>query len=98
MKEFSAIPEDYQNTYKYLCALESLGVVVHRQLVIRILDIAVQDLRVILDNLDGLVEEFVIDKRSGVYGWRGRHPVISKIVMEYKFSDTTSIFNLCLIN
>lgn len=94
LKEFATIPPDFQNIYKYICALESLGVVVHRQLVIRLLNIPAQDLRMILDNLDGLVEEFSIDKRNSVYGWCGRHPVISNIITDYKFSDPDDIFEL----
>ena len=94
LKEFSSIPYDFQNIYKYICALESLGVVVHRQLVIRLLSIPVQDLRMILDNLEGLVDEYAIDKRNGIFGWRGRHPVISKIIADYKFSDPDEIFDL----
>lgn len=94
LKEFSSIPPDFQNIYKYICALESLGVVVHRQLVIRLLKIQAQDLGMILDNLDGLVEEFFIDKRNGIFGWRGRHPVISNIIADYKFADPNDIFDL----
>lgn len=94
LKEFSSIPQDFQNIYKYICALESLGVVVHRQLVIRLLNIPVQDLRMILDNLEGLVEEFSIDKRNSIFGWRGRHPVISNIIADYKFADPDEIFDL----
>jgi len=94
LKEFSNIPHDFQQIYKYICALESLGVVVHRQLVIRLLNIPAQDLRMILDNLDGLVEEYSIDKKYGIFGWRGRHPVISSIIADYKFADPEEILDL----
>lgn len=94
LREFSEISEDYQRIYKYLCALESLGVVVHRQLLIRVLNIQAQDLSKILDNLEGLVEEFMIDRRDSVFGWRGRHPVISDIITQYKFSESEDILKL----
>jgi GTPase SAR1 family protein len=94
LREFSEVSEDYQGIYKYLCALESLGVMVHRQLLIRVLNIHAQDLGRILENLDGLVEEFVIDRRGSVFGWRGRHPVISDIITQYKFSDADDILKL----
>ncbi len=94
LKEFSGIPTDFQSVYKYICALESLGVVVHRQLVIRLLNVEVQDLRMALEHLEGLVEEFEIDRRNSVYGWRGRHPVISKIITDHKFADPDDIFDL----
>ena len=94
LKEFAGIGDDYQGIYKYLCALESLGVMVHRQLLIRLLNIPAQDLGKILENLDGLVEEFVIDRRDSVYGWRGRHPVISDIITQYKFNDQEDMLKL----
>lgn len=94
LREFASIPSDFQDIYKHICALESLGVIIHRQLVIRMLSISAQDLPVVLDNLDGLVEEYTLDRRNSVYGWRGRHPVISNIVTEYKFSDPDEIFSL----
>lgn len=94
LREYSSITTDFQEIYKYICALESLGVIVHRQLVIRLLNIAAQDLRMILDNLEGIVEEFSIDKRNSIYGWRGRHPVISSIIASYKFADPSQIFDL----
>lgn len=94
LKEFAGIGQDFQETYKYLCALESLGVMVHRQLLIRLLNLPAQDLGKILENLDGLVEEFVIDTRGSVYGWRGRHPVISEIITQYKFNDPDDVLIL----
>lgn len=94
LREFSGISQDYQGIYKYLCALESLGVMVHRQLLIRLLNLPAQDLGKILENLDGLVEEFVIDRRDSIYGWRGRHPVISDIITNYKFADAEDIKTL----
>lgn len=94
LREFSAISQDFQTIYKYICALESLGVVVHRQLVIRLLNVPVQDLSMILDHLDGLVEEYTIDQRNSIYGWRGRHPVISNIIMDYKFTDPDDVLSL----
>lgn len=94
LREYASIPHDFQDIYKHICALESLGVIIHRQLVIRMLSISAQDLASVLDNLDGLVEEYTLDRRNSVYGWRGRHPVISNIVTEYKFSDPDEIFSL----
>ncbi len=94
LQEYSSISPDFQNIYKYICALESLGVVVHRQLVIRLLNVAVQDLAMILDHLEGLVEEYAIDQRNSIYGWRGRHPVISNIITDYKFADPDDLLSL----
>ncbi len=47
LKEFSGIVQDFQHIYKHICALESFGVIVHRQLVIKLLNLSAQDLGMI---------------------------------------------------
>lgn len=94
LREFASVSSDFQLIYKYICALETLGVVVHRQLVIRLLNLPVQDLPVILDHLEGLVEEYTLNRKEGIFAWKGRHPVISKIIADYKFADPGDIYEL----
>lgn len=94
LREFAGIAHDYQGIYKYICALESFGVRVHRQLIIRLLNITAQDIPLVLSNLDGLVDEYEIDRRESVYGWRGRHVVISEIIARHKFNDQAETFLL----
>lgn len=48
----------------------------------------------ILENLESLDGEFVIDRRDSVFGWHGRHPVISDIITQYKFFDAENILEL----
>lgn len=94
LREFAAISGNYQDIYKYICALEALGVVVHRQLVIRLLQIQAQDVAIVLGNLEGLVEEYEINRKESVFGWRGRHVVISEIIAKHKFSSEAEIHGL----
>ena len=94
LREYSAIVHDVQNVCKYICALETLSVVVHRQLVICILQVDSQSIGNVLQNLDGLVDEFDINPKEGIFGWRGRHQVISEIITKHKFNDPDAILDL----
>ncbi|WP_420860332.1 SIR2 family protein [Algirhabdus cladophorae] len=94
LQEFSSINPDYQSVYKAVCALESFGVRVHRQLVIRLLQISAQDVSLVLGNLEGLVDEYPINSRESIYGWSGRHPVISEIISKHKFNAQEEIYGL----
>ncbi|SMR82608.1 SIR2-like domain-containing protein [Aliiroseovarius halocynthiae] len=94
LREFSSISSEYQSVYKIICALESFGVRVHRQLVVRLLQITAQDIGLVLENLEGLVDEYLIDRRESIYGWSGRHPVISEIISKHKFSGQEEMFGL----
>ncbi|WP_170432144.1 SIR2 family protein [Ruegeria arenilitoris] len=94
LKEYASINPDYQDVYKHICALESFGVRVHRQLLIRLLRISAEDVGLVLRNLDGLVEEYEIDARNSVFGWRGRHLVISEIISRHKFNNQDEVFGL----
>ncbi|WP_424991342.1 SIR2 family protein [Fluviibacterium sp. S390] len=94
LREFSGINPDYQSVYKFVCALESFGVRVHRQLIVRLLQITAQDIGMVLGNLEGLVDEYPINQRESIFGWGGRHPVISEIVSTHKFNGQEEIFGL----
>lgn len=94
LREFSSISPEYQSVYKVICALESFGVRVHRQLVVRLLQITAQDIGLVLENLEGLVDEYQINHRESIFGWSGRHPVISEIISKHKFSGQEEIFGL----
>lgn len=87
LREFASLEENYQEIYKYVSALETSGVRVHRQLIIRLLGIPAPQVSAALNNLTDIVSEYVIDDRFGIYGWRCRHPVISAIITKFKFQD-----------
>lgn len=87
LREFASLEENYQDIYKYVAALETSGVRVHRQLIIRLLGIPAPQIEAALSNLTDIVNEYSIDERFGIYGWRCRHPVISAIITKFKFQD-----------
>ena len=48
----------------------------------------------VLDNLAGIVKEYTVSERDGIYCWRGRHGVIMGIIAEYKFAESENFFDL----
>lgn len=94
LREYADLDQDIQDIYRLVSALEYCGVRVHRQLVTRLLGIEGQAINRYLDSLIDIIYEYEIDKREGVFGWKGRHPVITEILIKYKFHDKLELFNL----
>lgn len=87
LREYATLDPDNQEIYRHVAALENAGVRVHRQLVIRLLGIPAEEVGAVLVGLTDIVSEYTISEKEGVYGWRGRHPVIVSIVSRYKYPD-----------
>lgn len=94
LREYSDLHLDFQSVYKYVAALEASGTKVHRQLIMRLLRIRSAEIRNILSNLDGIVEEYDITPNEGIFGWSTRHEVIAQTIANYKFSAQDEIFEL----
>ena len=94
LREYATLEPQYQEIYKVVAALESSGVRVHRQLIIRLLSIEVVAISSVLDNLAGIVKEYTLSERDGIYCWRGRHGVIMDIIAEYKFAESEDFYGL----
>jgi len=94
LRDYATLAGPLQDVYRHVAALESSGVRVHRQLIIRLLGIPAATVIAILDGLIGMVQEYTINKNSGIYGWKGRHSVISEIITKYKYETIQDIFNL----
>jgi hypothetical protein len=94
LREFSALQSPLQEVYRVVSALESLNVKVHRQLAVRVTAIPAANIQAALIGLTDIVEEYTVDEKKGVYGWSGRHRVITDIVAKYKFNDQAAIYKL----
>lgn len=94
LREYADLPGRYQDIYRLVAALESAGVRVHRQLVIRLLGIPAAAVADVLGGLIDIVTEFTVNEKEHIYAWTGRHPVINAIITRYKFSDTEKIIEL----
>lgn len=87
LREFGDLDEKHSDVYRYVAAMESAGIRVHRQLVVRLLGITADTIPSILSGLVGIVSEYEINRREGIYGWKVRHDVIAAIIARYKFYD-----------
>lgn len=94
LREFADLTDDYQEIYRRVAAMESAGIRVHRQLVIRTVGVEAGRVGHILDDLSGIIKEYTVSEKSGIYGWKVRHPVIADIIRKYKFSDPEEFFDL----
>lgn len=87
LREFADLEANYRDVYRYVAAMESAGIRVHRQLVVRLLGISADLIPSILSGLVGIVSEYEINAREGIYGWKVRHDVIAAIIARYKFYE-----------
>ncbi|NTG98909.1 hypothetical protein G6L95_06625 [Agrobacterium rhizogenes] len=94
LREYASLPENFADIFKYVAALETAGVQVHRQLIIRLLGIPSQQIAAALSGLADIVTEYDHDVKHGIYGWRCRHKVISAIITKYKFQDLGKLIKL----
>lgn len=94
LREFASLDTQYQEIYRIVAAMESSGIRVHRQLIIRLLNIPASYVNAALTNLTDIIHEYVINEREGIYGWRGRHSVIVSILTKYKYPETSMFVDL----
>ncbi|KAL0630284.1 hypothetical protein Q9L58_010869, partial [Maublancomyces gigas] len=87
LNEYDELTEGMQEYYRYVAALESAGMRVHRQLIMRMLELQADQVTSVLGGLQGIVDEFDIDARNGLFAWSTRHLVIARKITEYKFSS-----------
>jgi hypothetical protein len=91
LKEYASLSEpdliDAQTVYRTVALLEVGGATIHRQILIRLLALPADEVSRLLDELDGIVEEYDIRAADGLFGWRTRHPVIASIIARYKFAE-----------
>jgi hypothetical protein len=94
LREYATLATPLQDIYKIVAAMESAGVRVHRQLVIRLLGIPAMRIGAVLDGLSDIIHEQTVDEREGVYAWKGRHKVIMDIIAEHKFYTENKRYDL----
>jgi hypothetical protein len=71
LREYATLDEPSQDIYRHVAALESAGVKVHRQLIIRLLKLEADQIKDRLGKLEDIVDEYTIPKvefTSGVAG------------------------------
>ena len=101
LREFEELDVHLQEYYRYVAALEAVGTRVHRQLMVRMLAMQPDQVTTILTGLSGIVDEYDIAPKEGIYGWRTRHLVIARRITDYKFSgiaESTELFEKIIDN
>ncbi len=93
LREYAELIPDYQEVYKRIAGMEAAGVRVHRQLVLRSTGIEAMQVSGYLQDLEGIIEEWTINEREGIYGWRIRHSVIAGIISRRKISGENEYFS-----
>lgn len=94
LTDYAAMDQDLQDIYKVVAAMEASNIRVHRQLVMRILGIRADFIQAIVTRLTGIVTEYTVSEDDGIYAWRGRHPIISGIILKHKYNTQDELFDL----
>lgn len=94
LREFSGLTLGSQSIYRTVAAMETAGVRVHRQLVIRLLSVPANRVSHLLGDLEDIIHEYTISEKDGTYGWKVRHAVIAEIISRYKFYDEHQLIKL----
>lgn len=94
MREYANLKKEHQEIYKIVAAMESSGIRVHRQLIIRLLGINAAHINESLMNLTDIIHEYDITPKEGIYGWKGRHSVIVSLLTKYKYPDNSLFIEL----
>lgn len=94
LEEYAKLKQDYQEVYKQVSGMQSAGITVHRQFVMRTIGINANQVTRFLEDLDGIISETTINKKEGIYGWNVRHGVIADIISKHKFDNDKEFFEL----
>lgn len=94
LREFAELDSDLREIYRLVSAMESAGINVHRQLIIRLLGIPAVNVAASLANMLDIIHEYTVSEREGIYGWKGRHTVITDIITKYKMTDEKEYYKL----
>ena len=94
LREYASLDPASQDVYRSVAAMESAGVHVHRQLVIRLLGISATNIDGTLSRLRDIIHETTVNEREGIYAWQGRHKVIMAVIAAHKYFDTKRRYDL----
>lgn len=94
LREYADLDIAAQEIYRNVAAIEATGARVHRQLIMRTLGLEAGGLLSTLTSLAGIVSEYDISPRNGLYGWETRHRVIAQTIAHYKFAAQDDIYEL----
>ena len=94
LEEFASLSDDLQDIYRLVAGMQAIGTRVHRELVRRLTGLEADKVARVLGDLEGIIEEYTVSEKDGIYGWRVRHPLIASILAKYKYADQSDLYDL----
>lgn len=94
LKEFAGLNEDLQEIYKVVSGLQAIGVRVHRELIRRTTGLEAGNIPRFIEDMEGIIDEYTVSEKMGIYGWRVRHPLIAVVISHYKYSNQDDLYDL----
>lgn len=94
LREFAELDDDAQEIYRCVAAIQAMGGKVHRQLVLRLLQVEAGGFFNLLGRMEDVISEYDIKPRMGLYGLSTRHDVIAETIARYKFADEGELYRL----
>src|SRR5262249_34403047 len=94
LREYADLGLGQQETYRFVAAMQAGCGRVHRQMVLRVLDIRADEINALLYGLEGVVDEFDVAPELGLYAWETRHDVIAAAITRYKYADEEELYSL----
>lgn len=94
LEEFASLDEDLQDIYRVVSGMQAIGAKIHRELIRRFTGLEASHVAQVLDHLDGIIEEYTVSERDGIYGWKVRHPIIAGLIATYKYADQDDLYAL----
>lgn len=94
LEEFASLHPDQQIIYKLVAGMQAIGTSIHRELVRRVTGLHPQQVAPFLEDMEGIIEEYTVSERDGIYGWRLRHQLIADILTRYKYANQDELYAL----
>lgn len=94
LQEFADLEKDAQDIYRHVAAIQAMGGKVHRQLIMRLLNLEAGAVQTLLGQMDAVVSEYDVKPHLGIYGWSTRHDVIANVITTYKYAGQAELYKL----
>jgi energy-coupling factor transporter ATP-binding protein EcfA2 len=94
LEEFAGLPEVVAEAYKCVSLLEASHGIPARQLVMEVMGISWDEIDAIVKSAQGILNQYLVEHRDGIYSWNTRHKVVAEIITYYKFSDQSELIYL----
>lgn len=92
--EYKTLSQQAQDVYRHVAAIQAFGGQVHRQLIVRTLNVEASSIDGLLSQLEGIILEYDVEPKNGIFGWKVRHDVIATVIAKWKFAAQDELYDL----